>query len=321
VRARNGDRWELILPNSRPATRTLRGDRGRITLSEARKRGDRSAAARTLLVASGASSGVFDAARLGRWDILTWNPPRAVVNGITYEAVGTDVPDDAPRRRDRGCVPGRAELPDGVASTGARPSPSAARPTAGANTSSGPRHGGRLPLVRWGVARILLVAGPQPVGSLAERLGASPQAVRRALNQLGAFVARDSHGEWAPTSAGELERTWAAAYPGAMGKSTTWWHPLPPEGQARAVAVIAGRVGARPLFAQSSSGWVTAYVREEVDLRDELQRVGFVPTSPERSTLRLMVPRDPTLWATAAPATVAGQAVLMADRLIAGSAG
>jgi hypothetical protein len=30
------------------------------------------------------------------------------------------------------------------------------------------------------------------------------------------------------------------------------------------------------------------------------------------------VPRDPTLWATAVPATVAGQALLTADRLIAG---
>ncbi|MGO1319492.1 MAG: hypothetical protein ACTII7_09420 [Galactobacter sp.] len=303
IHARNGDTWELSLPNSRNAVRTLRGDRGRITLSEARKRGDRTAVSRTLLVASGASPGVLDAARLGRWDILTWAPPRAVINGITYEAVGTDTPNDAPRRRDR------AVTPDGDGRAGAGHAP------------SGTRHGGRLPWIRWGVARVLLVAGPQPVGALSERLGVSPQAVRRALSQLGDFVARDHHGEWSATSTKELERTWLASYPGALGKSTTWWHPLPPEGQARAVAVVAERLGARPLLAAGETGLVTAYVREDVDLRTELQRVGFAAIPAERATLRLASPKDPTLWATAQPVMVAGQAVLRADRLIAGLAG
>lgn len=322
LHTRSGDTWELILPNSRKAVRTLRGDRGRITLSEARKRGDRTAVSRTLLVASGASAGVFDAAKLGRWDVLTWSPPRAVVNGITYEAVGTDVPVDAPRRRDRPVV----GMPDDTCPAPAPASPAATAATGaerGEDPSSGigRQHGGRLPWVRWGVARVLLVAGPQPVGVLAERLGVSPQAVRRALNQLGEFVSRDNHGEWAPTSAQELERTWLASYPGAKGKNTTWWHPLPPEGQARAVAVVAERLGARPLLAAGKTGLVTAYVREEVDLRAELQRVGFASISPERATLRLAIPRDPTLWATAQPVMVAGQAVLMSDRLIAGLEG
>jgi hypothetical protein len=168
------------------------------------------------------------------------------------------------------------------------------------------------------VARVLLVAGSQPVGVLAERLGVSPQAVRRALNQLGSFVSRDANGEWGPTSVSQLESTWASTYPGPLGKSSTWWHPLPPQGQARAVAVVAERLGARPLLAAGDAGVVTAYVREDVDLRAELQRVGFVAVPHERATLRLTVPRDPTLWATAVPATVAGQALLTADRLIAG---
>jgi hypothetical protein len=72
------------------------------------------------------------------------------------------------------------------------------------------------------------------------------------------------------------------------------------------------------LLAAGETGVVTAYVREDVDLRAELQRVGFVAVPHERATLRLTVPRDPTLWATAVPATVAGQALLTADRLIAG---
>ena len=87
------------------------------------------------------------------------------------------------------------------------------------------------------------------------------------------------------------------------------------------MAVVAERLGARPLLAASKTGLVTAYVREEVDLRAELQLVGFASISAERATLRLAVPRDPTLWATAQPVMVAGQAVLMADRLIAGLEG
>lgn len=288
VRSRSELAWELLLPNSRPATRTLRGDRGRITLSEARKRGDQISGSRTLLVASGASHGVLDAARLGRWDLLTWEPPRAVINGITYEAVGTEVPPDAPRRRDRH---------DALAATGTR-------------------RGGRLPWVRWGVARVLLVAGPQSVGALSERLGVSPQAVRRALNQLGGLVSRDAHGEWSPNVAAELEASWRSAYPGPLGNVTTWWHPLPPDGQARAVAVMASRAGAQPLLASDARGVVTAYVRENVDLRP----VGFTPAAAEHATLRLVEPRDPTLWATAAPGTVAGEPVLSADRLLAGLA-
>lgn len=312
---RVGDSWALILPNARPARRTLRGDRGRITLSEARKRGDVGGAERVLLVAPSASPGVLDAARLGRWDLLLWEAPLALINGVAYEAIGTGVPNDAPRRRDRLGQP--APL--------TQPAPLPARllerlPAAEALPS---HTGGRPAWTRWAVARLLLLRGGAPVGHLSDVLGVSRQAVSRALTQWGALVRRDGSGVWTAHDDAALLGAWLAAYPGPGGRSEGWWHPLPPLGQARAAALLAQRAGASALLSGSvarqvhtpglEAGRVEVLLRTPVNLR----AAGFEAVPVERASLLTRVPRDPTVWATAVPASVAGQPVVVADRLLA----
>jgi hypothetical protein len=313
---RSGDSWALVLPNARPARRTLRGDRGRITLSEARKRGDVGGAERVLLVAPSASPGVLDAARLGRWDLLLWEAPLALINGVAYEAIGTGVPGDAPRRRDRLGVPAPrtqpAPLPAGLLDR----LPDAVLP---------PAHtGGRPAWTRWAVARVLLLRGGAAVGHLSDVLGVSRQAVSRALTQWGGLVRRDGAGVWAAADDAALLGAWLAAYPGPGGRVEGWWHPLPPLGQARAAALLAQRAGASPLLGGSVAQQVhapgTVAQRVEVLLRThvDLRSAGFEAVPLERASLVTRVPGDPTVWATAVPASVAGQPVVVADRLLAG---
>lgn len=323
---RSGDTWAFTLPNSRPAVRTLRGDRGRITLSEARKRGDQHGGERALLVAPSASPGVISAARLGRWDLLLWDGPEALINGVSYAAVGVGVPADAPRRRDRwgAAVPATAPapLPPGVAGSRA----AAAGGVGHSPLEPSPSHtGGRPAWTRWAVARLLLLRGPQPVGRLSDVLGVSRQAVGRALTQWGAWVERGPDGAWSPANAAQLRAAWERAYPGPGGVITGWWHPLPPLQQARAAVLVAQREGAWPLVSgavalrshavdEVPSEVASVLVRTGVDLAS----AGFRPVELAAATLVMRVPHDPTVWATAVPATVAGEAVVITDPLIAG---
>lgn len=336
VGERRGDTWTLTLPNSRPAVRTLRGDRARITLSDARKRGDQSHGERALLVAPSASPGVLDAARMGRWDLVLWEYPRAIVNGVVYEAIGSGTPMDAPRRRDRAdaaqIVPTTPSTPSGAPGPAAPPAPRSPSPPAATVAGAVPdeeahlRHtGGRPPWTRWAVARLLLLRGPQPVGRLADVLGVSRQAVSRALQQWGAWVSRGHDGAWAPRDPDALRGAWERAYPGPGGETSGWSHPLPPLQQTRAAALVAQREGAWPLVGGDVALWeqgvevavasplASVLVRTAVDLR----AAGFQRVLLGEATLVLRVPADPTVWATAIPATVAGEAVVVVDPLIA----
>lgn len=362
VGARSGDTWELTLPNSRPATRTLRGDRGRITLSEARKRGDQAGGERALLVAPSASPGVLDAARLGRWDLLLWAGPTALINGVSYAAIGSGAPLDAPRRRDRlgeaAPLTQPAPLPPGLSGAsggatrgvasataswadnenqrrngnmlagqaGVRPGASLARDgghAASAGSETPTHTGGRPAWTRWAVARVLLLGGGSPVGQLADVLGVSRQAVGRALTQWGGLVTRDGAGSWRAVDPAELLTAWTSAYPGPGGRAEYWWHPLPPLGQARAAAKVAQAAGAWPLFTGAVAAQVhdpsigarttRLLLRTPIDLR----AAGFMRSTADEASLVTLVPRDPTLWATSAPATVAGEPVIVVDRLTA----
>lgn len=324
---KSADTWAFTLPNSRPAVRTLRGDRGRITLSEARKRGDQHGGERALLVAPSASPGVISAARLGRWDLLLWDGPEALINGVSYAAVGMGAPADAPRRRDRlGAVApatAPAPLPPGVAGSRAVSPHGVGHSTEPAPL---PHTGGRPAWTRWAVARLLLLRGPQPVGRLSDVLGVSRQAVGRALQQWGGWVHRAPDGAWSAVNGPQLRAAWDGAYSGPGGVVTGWWHPLPPLQQARAAVLVAQREGAWPLVSGSialrshgvephvDNGPACVLVRTEVDLAS----AGFQRVELDSATLVLRVPHDPTVWATATPATVAGEAVVITDPLMAG---
>lgn len=317
-----GSHWDLTLPNARQAQRTARGDRGRITLSEARKRGDQVGSQRTLLVAPSASPGVIDAAKLGRWDLLLWEGPSAYINGVLYEAIGGGIPIDAPRRRDREGLPAPrtqpAPLPPGLSGS---PLPGIGDPAASGTAPTLAHTGGRLPFTRWAVARALLLYGPTAVASLAAMLGVSRQGAGRALAQWGALVSRSSAGEWHAAHSDELLAAWKQAYQGPGGSLTGWRHALPLEGQVRAATLVAQDAGASPLLgvaAASGTGLpatVPVFVRHEVDLSG----VGFERVPLEQATLIMRVPKDPTLWATAVPAVVAGTPVASVDELTATS--
>jgi len=342
IATREAETWSLVLPNSRPARRTLRGDRGRITLSEARKRGDRVGDERALLVAPSASPGVLDAARLGRWDVLLWDAPLAIVNGVAYEAIGAGAPADAPRRRDRSGSPAPltqpAPLPQGLLSR----LPTGGSGSAGAAPAPA-RHGGRPAWTRWAVARLLLLDGAAPVGRLADRLGVSRQAISRALAQWGELVRRGHDGSWCAPDDAALLAAWSAAYPGPGGSSRGWRRagdgtvlpdppgagvpglPAAPPGTAPPDAALAAAVraaqnaGAAPLVLRGDPAVGDAagsVARLLVRTPVNLGRAGFVAVPVAEAELVTMVPADPTPWATSAPGLVAGGAVLLADRLL-----
>lgn len=283
VRSRSGETWELLLPNSRPATRVLRGDRARITLSDARKRGDRPDGTRTLLVAPSASPGVLDAALLGRWDLLLWDHPRAVINGVAYAAIGSGPPSDAPRR-------------------GARePAPA---PTASERT------GGRRAWTRWGIARILLLDGPADVAALAGRLDASPQAVRRALGQWGGLVQRGTDGAWSVPDAAGLRSALGTGYEGPGGRRSGWFSPLPAARQGVLAAAALGP-DARAL---TVPGRALVLVAPESAVQAPLRAAGFVPAPAGRASLTVLEPKDTTAWVTA---RVGAEGVASVDPILA----
>ena len=173
------------------------------------------------------------------------------------------------------------------------------------------------------MARVLLLGGGSPVGQLADVLGVSRQAVGRALTQWGGLVARDGAGTWRAVDPAVLLAAWTSAYPGPGGRAEYWWHPLPPLGQARAAAKVAQAAGAWPLFTGAVAAQVhdpslgarttRLLLRTPIDLR----AAGFVRSIEAEASLVTLVPRDPTLWATSAPATVAGEPVIVVDRLTA----
>lgn len=153
-----------------------------------------------------------------------------------------------------------------------------------AKSKPGPR-----PYARFAVGRALLAAGRNSTQqTLATRAGVSQGTVSQTVQ------------EWRDTvNDGELFDRLVAEYPGPGGIETFWWSDAPVREQAddlrRSDALISG-----DLAASEINGWrmperAIGYSRRQFDLAPR----GYVLATSLDYTLRLVVPLDPTLWATA----------------------
>lgn len=90
------------------------------------------------------------------------------------------------------------------------------------------------------------------------------------------------------------------AYPGPGGQAFYWWSDRPVDEQAANLkargALISGDFAADAIAPWRVSEHVVGYLREPVDLAKD----GYVLTDESDYTTLVTVPRDPTLWATAA---------------------
>lgn len=167
---------------------------------------------------------------------------------------------------------------------------------AAAPAARGPR-----PYGRFAVARSLLRTDrPQTQTILAAATGLTQAAVSKAVHGLGERVVRDGPG-WVAAEASELFDFAVNAYPGAGGISVYWYSGEAITEQARTIAALArdalisGDVAANDLAPWRISRTAAVYARTGVPAGT----LPFGESEPTRATLKVTVPKDQTVWATA----------------------
>lgn len=148
---------------------------------------------------------------------------------------------------------------------------------------------GPKPYARHAVGRTLLSgASRSDQLALAELAGATQGSVSTALRAFGPDII-----------AGDLFDSLVANYPGPGGQTFYWWSDRPVREQADILrscgALTSGDFAADELAPWRVSEHAVGYAREPIDLA----KSGFVLAAEDDFTTMLVVPRDPTIWATA----------------------
>lgn len=148
---------------------------------------------------------------------------------------------------------------------------------------------GPRPYARHAVSRALLSgASRSDQKRLAELAGVTQGSVSTALRATDASAAPAERFDW-------LLRT----YPGPGGQTFYWWSDLPIREQASILrshgALTSGDFAADVLAPWRLSERAVSYTRDPIDL----SRDGFVLAGEGDYTAMVVVPQDPTLWATA----------------------
>lgn len=155
---------------------------------------------------------------------------------------------------------------------------------------------------RWAVERYLVLAdGPARQWEIAEALGASQQAVSKAVRHLGPLVSNTDEGLVAPDRAALFEH-WLSAYAGPRGQEFGWYSLDPIVEQTLKAVDVAELLETHPLIsgdvaADSLAPWKLPtrgriYVTGPIDLGGD----GFVPSPLDEATLITCIPQDPTLF-------------------------
>lgn len=252
--------WRLTPADGRGVDVIAHPAHERVTVRELRTSGSRR---RTLYSGRSATAAVVERARQGEIDLLTERPRRLILDG--REVLGTqDEARAATKRRRRG----------------------------------------PLPWVKWAVMRSLLVA-KEPVSQkeLSAVLGVTQQAVSLALTQIGCergefgYKVRDRRtllAKWMDEyrDDGAHEFGWRSPQPVAAQVDRTYGEAI----RQSVRPLISGEVAAeaRAPYAVSQVGLI--YVSAPIDLSG----LRFVPVPLEAATLRIRIPRDPTVWAVRA---------------------
>jgi hypothetical protein len=150
--------------------------------------------------------------------------------------------------------------------------------------TTGPR-----PYARFAIGRALLATPPEASQrTLAAAAGVSQGAVSQGISA------------WRHLPRNDLFDALITEYPGPGGVDTFWWSDAPVREQgadvAQAGALISGDVAASSISPWRVPEHVIAYAKHPIDLSS----FGYVLSTPTDYTSRVIVPKDPTLWATSA---------------------
>ncbi|QIN29138.1 hypothetical protein EW640_07535 [Brevibacterium luteolum] len=252
--------WRLTPADGRPVEVNPRAAQERVTAHTLRATGS---GLRTLYAGRSATAAVVDRARHGEIDLLTETPRRLILNGreICQTRAGARSYTKRPRR-------------------------------------------GPLPWVRWAVMRSLL-ATSEPVSQreLSGVLGVTQQAVSLALTQIDCDRGESGY---SVRDRSTLLAKWMEEYRDDGAHEFGWRSPQAVATQVDEAYGEAIRQSVRPLisgeiaaearapYAVSQVGLI--YVSAPIDLSG----LRFVPVPLEAATLRIRIPRDPTVWAVRA---------------------
>ena len=155
---------------------------------------------------------------------------------------------------------------------------------------------GRFALIR----SLLRTPEPRTQRQLASEAGITQAAVSKGLHEIGEVALAARRG-----SLPAAEQLWARfldEYPGARGIRSHWYSLDPPVRQVEAVqrahpgVLVSGDTGADRIAPWRVVTDARVYSRAGLDLAP----LGFAEANPAEATLTLVVPADPTIWATSA---------------------
>ncbi len=155
---------------------------------------------------------------------------------------------------------------------------------------------GRFALIR----SLLRTPEPRTQRQLASEAGITQAAVSKGLHEIGEVALAARRG-----SLPAAEQLWAKfldEYPGARGIRSYWYSLDPPVRQVGAVqraypaVLVSGDTGADRIAPWRVVTDARVYSRAGLDLAP----LGFAEANPAEATLTLVVPADPTIWATSA---------------------
>jgi hypothetical protein len=189
-----------------------------------------------------------------------------------------------------------------------------------ARNAGAPRRG-RVAWGRFALLRALLRTHRSRTQiELAAECGVSQVAISHGLRVLGTAVVRDKSG-WRAVRPEMLWEQFLTEYPGPQGITSYWLGLDPIVRQADAVIAATVELGclvsgdtAADLIAPWRIGIkAVVYARTGVDLAG----FGFAETTRANATLELVVPADPTIWATARAWSVSASPEMVDPALVA----
>lgn len=271
--------WELGAPHSRAVVREVTVVEGPLTAKKLDHLQSH-AVSRRVYIAGTADTEVLAAAQHGYTDLIVFEPLTVFLNGQVYF-----------------------------------PAPEQSKPL-----EKPSKFHGRPRWMHWAVLRVLLLARePLLQKDISQLVGVTSQAVSKTFRSLEGLVMQTSGG-WVVIDPVGLLALWEAEYPGPGGLEIGWYGLQEPMDQAEQAASLAEDLEAFPLIsgdpaADTYAPWrlpqiAVLYLRSLVDFAGE----GFTPAPIDRATMRIRVPADPTVWATAE--NTPGSSHLLADPLL-----
>ncbi|TXK19107.1 hypothetical protein [Homoserinibacter sp. GY 40078] len=176
----------------------------------------------------------------------------------------------------------------------------------------------RKPWARMALVRALArTSRPRRQSELALETGATQAAVSQGLKQIESLVERRGGG-WALKDIRPTIDYFLAHYPGPHGITQYWYGVQPVIQQAERVAtlsptaLLSGDAGADRIAPWRTPRMAIIYVDQGLDLAP----LGFAEATPDRATVSVTVPSDPTIWHVATAYAGGRRAASVVDPLL-----